>query len=99
MGPNRGVLMGLGVVAAIIFLAIVALAIYLLNPGFYERIGLISPASPTPPEAVPSPTAAVPADTPSAGPTDTVPVPTAVTSAARTRPGTPSAPRTAAAPM
>ena len=45
-GASRGLMIGLILVAAVVILAIAALTIYLLAPGVYEQIGLISPPTP-----------------------------------------------------
>ncbi len=47
-GRGTGLVIGLLLVGAVLLLAAVAVGVYLLAPGVYEQIGLISPASPTP---------------------------------------------------
>ncbi len=72
-GASRGLMVGLILVAAVVILAIAALTVYLLAPGVYEQIGLISPPTPTPAVvAAASPTPPSPADTPAATPAATV---------------------------
>ena len=49
-GPRTmspGVMTALVVAGALLLLALLAVAVYVVAPGFYERIGLVSPASPT----------------------------------------------------
>jgi TolB protein len=72
-GASRGLMVGLTLVAAVVILAIAALTIYLLAPGVYEQIGLISPPTPTAAVVVAaSPTPPGPADTPASTPAATV---------------------------
>jgi TolB protein len=74
-GMRQGVVIGLVAASAVVLLAIVALALYLLAPSVYERLGLISAASPTP-EMTVSPTAPTVVETPPVSgetPTPTVP--------------------------
>jgi Tol biopolymer transport system component/Flp pilus assembly protein TadD len=54
-GLSRGMVIGLVVAAAVVLIAVVAIAISLLAPDVFEKIGLGS-ASPTPPVPVTSPT-------------------------------------------
>lgn len=79
-GMNRGLAIGLVVAGAVVLLmAVAALAIYLLAPDVYERIGLISPASPTP-AVIASPSPPVVVETPGETPPATGELPTSTTS-------------------
>ena len=71
-GMSQGLVIGLVVAAAVVLLALVAWAIYLVAPDVYEQIGLIRPASPTP-EVVASPTSPGAVETPSETPAPTAP--------------------------
>jgi beta propeller repeat protein len=71
-GMSQGLVIGLVIAAAVVLLALVAWAIYLVAPGVYEQIGLIRPASPTP-EVVASPTSPGAVETPSETPAPTTP--------------------------
>jgi tetratricopeptide (TPR) repeat protein len=78
-GTSRGLVIGLSLAAFVVFVAIVAISVYLLAPGVYQQLGLISPASPTAQVAAASPTPAAPAETPvaTAAPTVITATPTA----------------------
>jgi TolB protein len=79
-GMSRGTLVGLALAAAILFLAVIAIMLYVFAPGVYERIGLISPASPTPPEVITSPSPPAAVETPGETPPATGEVATSTTS-------------------
>ena len=78
-GASRGLVIGLSLAAFVVFVAIVAISVYLLAPGVYQQLGLISPATPTAQVAAASPTPAAPAETPvaTAAPTVITATPTA----------------------
>jgi TolB protein len=78
-GTSRGLVVGLSLAAFVVFVAIVAISVYLLAPGVYQQLGLISPASPTAPVVAASSTPAAPAETPvaTAAPTVITATPTA----------------------
>ncbi|RPI51392.1 MAG: tetratricopeptide repeat protein, partial [Chloroflexi bacterium] len=67
-GLSTGLILG----GVLLLLALVAVAVYIVAPDFYERIGLVSPASPTAaPLAATSAATLPPAETPTGAPAAT----------------------------
>jgi TolB protein len=79
-GRSLGLAIGVGLIGVVLILAIVLVGIYLLNPGVFERIGLVGRATPTASVVVAGPTSPGEVTTPAA-PSPSAAAPTSTTGA------------------